>query len=115
MPDQKAEQYRGGRDHIVAAVRTGRDQRHGVDFFAGPHIEARLPDLDADGKQQDDHDGQAEFRRCRGKNLLDRALAQLQPHDDDDNRNQKPRQILDAGVPVRMLLVLRHGSQLEAD
>ena len=54
MPDQKAEQYRGGRDYIVTAVRTGRDQRHGVDFFAGLHIEARLPDLDADGKQQDE-------------------------------------------------------------
>ena len=115
VPGQGAQQYHRCGGHITEAVSGGGHHGGGIDLFPKLAVEEVHPALYQYGNRQNDQRQPAEFHRRGGEDLLERRFAQFKAHKQDDHRNGKPGEILDAPVPERMVPIGFLPSQPETD
>ena len=94
-----------GRDHIVAAVLTGRDEYRRVDAAAERGVEQPHPQLDEHGDRQ--NTGQKRGKRDGGRmnDAVERRFEEFEADQQDDERNDQAGDVLRAAVAERMLFV----------
>ena len=104
---QKAEEHGGGGDDIVAAVLAGGLQGGGANHFAQAPVEARHPELDQDGRQQNGHRQPIHRDGLGAYNLLEGGFGQLCPGQQHQGGHHHPGYIFVAAMAEGVLLVRR--------
>jgi len=86
-----------------------------LNILARLHVEHRLPYLDSDGHDQDQHGDKAELQRVGMDYLVEGRGEKLDSKKDNQKRYHHAGNIFKPGMSVRMLYILRFGGKLEAD
>ena len=115
MPGQRTQQHHRSRGHIAQAVGGGGHHGGGVDLFAQLAVKEIHPALDQNGDRQDDKRQQGKIHRLGGKDLLEGGLAQLEAHEQDDDRDRKPGEVFHTAVAEGVIPVGLLPRQPEAD
>ena len=94
-----------GRDHIVAAVLTGRDEYRRVDAAAERGVEQPHPQLDEHGDRQNTGQKRGKRDGRRMNDAVERRFEEFEADQQDDERNDQAGDVLRAAVAERMLFV----------
>ena len=114
MSGQGARQHGGGRHHVGEGVRGGGRHGRRAELLPQYPVEMAHPQLHQDGSRQNGHRHQRKVHRLRAEDLPDGGLAQLQPHQEDHQAHQQPRQVLRPAVAEGVSIVGLLSRQLKS-
>ena len=113
--DDGAEQHDACGDDIVAAVLGRGFDGLGFDHAADLAVKEALPELCQNGNDEHNEGDGREGVFLRREDFLNGRHAELKPEENDDERDDDARKILDARVAERVLFIRRLTCHFKAD
>ena len=115
VPDEHGGEHHGRGDAVAQAVRRRGAHGGGIDLRADAAVVKGHVELDKDRRHEDAGRQRAERHRLRRGDLLDGAGEQFKAHQQDGQRHDEARDVLDAAVAERVLRVRLAAGHAEAD